>query len=61
MEELTGFGLKDCLSLPGLRWKNFNSLRTEEDKPLYTYNDKYKRWFVQPSIKACRVCAFNQY
>ena len=39
----------------------FNSLRTEEDEPIYTYNDKYMRWFVRRSIKRGRVCAFNQY
>ena len=47
MKEITGFGMKDCLSLPGLGWKYFNSLRTEEDEPIYTYNDKYMRWFVR--------------
>ena len=61
MFEITGFSLKDCLSLPGLGWKYFNSLRTEEDKPIYTYNDKYVRWFVRQSIKGGRICAFNQY
>ena len=30
MEETTGFGMKDCLSLPGLGWKFFNSLGTED-------------------------------
>ena len=61
MEELTGFSMKGCLSLPGLGLKFFNSLRTEEDEPIYTYNDKYMRWFVRQSIKRGRVCAFNQY
>ena len=61
MGEITGFSMKDCLSLPGLGWKYFNSLRTEEDEPIYTYNDKYMRWFVRQSIKGGRVCAFNQY
>ena len=61
MKEITGFSMKDCLSLPGLGWKYFNSLRTEEDEPMYTYNDKYMRWFVRQSIKGGRVCAFNQY
>ena len=60
-EEITGFSMKDCLSLPGLGWKYFNSLRTEEDEPIYTYNDKYMRWFVRQSIKEGRACAFNQY
>ena len=61
MEEITGFSMKDSLSLPGLGWKYFNSLRTEEDEPIYTYNDKYMRWFVRQSIKGGRVCSFNQY
>ena len=26
MEEITEFGMKNCLSLPGLGWKYFNSL-----------------------------------
>ena len=61
MEEITGFSMKDCLYLPGLGWKYLNSLRTEEDEPIYTYNDKYMNWFVRQSIKGGRVCAFNQY
>ena len=40
---------------------DFNSLRTEEDEPIYTYNGKYMRRFVRQSIKGGRVCAFNQY
>ena len=61
MEEIKGFSMKRCLSLPGLGLKYFNSLRTEEDEPIYTYDDKYMRWFVRQSIKSGRVCAFNQY
>ena len=61
MQDITGFSMKGCLSLPGLGWKYFNSLRTEEDEPIYTYNAKYMRWFVRQSIKGGRVCAFNQY
>ena len=40
MDEITGFSMKKSLSLPDLGWKNFNSLRTEEDEPIYTYVDK---------------------
>ena len=36
MEELTGFSMKDSSSAPGLGWKKFDSLRTEEDEPIYT-------------------------
>ena len=60
MEEITGLSLKDCLSLPGIVWKFFNSLRNEEDEPLYTYNDKYMRWFVRQSFEGGRICDFNQ-
>ena len=61
MEEITCFSMKDCLSLPGLGWKNFNSLRTADVELIDTYNNKYMRWFVRQSIKGGRVCAFNQY
>ena len=61
MEENTGFSMKYSLLAPGLGCKYSNSLRTEEDEPIYTYNDKYVRWFARQSIKGGRVCAFNQY
>ena len=50
-EEITGFGMKDCLSLPRLGWKLSNSLGTEEDEPIYTYNDQYMGWLVGQSFK----------
>ena len=34
MGDNTAFSMKDCLSLPGLGWKNFNNLRTKEDEPI---------------------------
>ena len=61
MEELTGFSMKDCLSLPVLGLKYFNSLRTEEVEPIYTYNDKYMSYFVRQAAYGMRVCAFIQY
>ena len=36
-------------------------MRDENDEPIYTYIDKYKRWFVRQSIKGGRVCSFNHY
>ena len=59
MEGITSFGMKNCLSIPGLGWKYFNSLRTEEDEPFFTYNAKYMRRFVRQSFKRGHVCAFN--
>ena len=53
--------MKDCLSLPGLGLKYFNSVRTEQDEPIYTYNDKYMRVFVRQAAYGGTVCAFSQY
>ena len=61
MQEITGFSMKDCLSLPGLGFKYFNSLRTDQDQIIYTYNDEYMGWFVREAAYGGRVCAFNQY
>ena len=36
MEEITGFSMKDCLSLPALGLRYFNSLRSEQDEATYT-------------------------
>ena len=55
MEEITGYSMKDSLLAQGLGWKCFNSLRTEEDEPVYSCEDKYKRYFVRQSIKGGRV------
>ena len=61
MEELTGYGMKNCLTLPSLANKYFNSLRDENDEPIYTYNDEFMRHFVRKSIKGGRCSALNQY
>ena len=61
VQEITGFSVKDCLSLPGLGFKYFNSLRTDQDEQIFIYNDKYMRWFVRQAAYGGRVCAFNQY
>ena len=53
--------MKDCVSIPSLGWNYFNSMRDENDEPIYTYNAKNMRWFVRQSIKGARVCAFNLY
>ena len=36
MAGIAGFSMKDSLSAPGLGWKYFNSLRTDEDERIYT-------------------------
>ena len=61
MEEIKGFSMKDCLSLLGLGFEHFSSLRTEQDAAIYTYDDNYMRWFVRQAAYGGRGCAFNQY
>ena len=61
IEESTGFAMKNSLTLPSLANKYFNSLRDENDEPIYTYNDEFMRHFVRQSIKGGRCSALNQY
>ena len=61
MEEEPGFGIKNSLTLPSLANKCFNSLRNENDEPIYTYNDDYMRQFLRQSIKGGKCSNRNQY
>ena len=61
MEGLTGFGMKNSLTLPALANKYFNSLRDENDEPIYTYNDEFMRHFVRQSMKGAHCSALNQF
>ena len=60
MSSITGFGMKDCLSLPSSGWKHFMTSRTPSEEPIYSYADKYMRHFGRQSIKGGKVGAFNQ-
>ena len=60
MQELTHFGIKNSLNSPSLANKYFNSLRDENDEPIYTYTDAFVRNFVRIAIKGGRCNAFNQ-
>ena len=61
MEELIGFGMKNSVTLQSLASKYFNSLRDENDEPIYTYNVEYMHHFVRKSIKGGRCASYNQY
>ena len=41
--------------------KYFNSLRDENDEPIYSYNDEFLRHFVRQSLKGGRCVTLNQY
>ena len=51
MEDISGFGMKDCLSLLELGCKYFKSIRNENHDHFYTYTGKYLSWFVRQSIE----------
>ena len=51
MEKLTGFGMKNSLTMLSSANGYFKSLRDENDEPIYTYSDEYMRYFVRISIK----------
>ena len=60
MEELGNLGVKNSLTLPSSPNKCFNSLRDENDEPIYTYTDPIMRNSVRNSIKGARCAALNQ-
>ena len=61
LEELTKFRMKSSITLPCLAKKYFNSLRDENDEPIYSYNDEYVRYVFRQSIKVGRCGIFNHY
>ena len=61
MEELTIFGMENSLTLPSLANNYFNSLRDENDEPIYTYTDPIMRNFVRNATKGGGCNAFNQH
>ena len=42
MVELTNFSMKNSLTLPSLANKYFNSLKDQNEEPIYTYTDDEK-------------------
>ena len=61
MKELKIFGMKNALTLPSLANNIFNSLRDENDEPIFTYTDPFMRNFVRKAFKGGRCNAFNQH
>ena len=60
MERLTKFVMKNRLTLASLAKKFFNSLRDENDEPIYTCTNPFMRNFVRKSIEGGRCNAFNE-
>ena len=53
--------MKNSLTLTSLANKFFNSLRDENDEPIYISTNPFMRNFVRKSIKRSRCNAFNQH
>ena len=51
IEELTGFVMKNSLTLPSLAINYFNSLRDENDETIYFFTDPFMRNFVRKMHK----------
>ena len=60
MSKLTGFGMKDCLSLASLSWQFYISLKVRDDEPIYTYRGQNMRHFIRQSKNRRRVGALSQ-
>ena len=60
VEELTNFNMKNSLNIPSLANNYFNSLRNEDDEPIYTYTDPFMRSFVLKCVKGGKCNAFNR-
>ena len=58
MQNMTGFGIEDCLTKSSLGWKYFG--RYNKNREFYTFNDKYVRHFMRKSVKGGRVAAFSR-
>ena len=61
LKELTIFRIKSVLTLPSLANRYFNSLKDENDEPIFTYTDHFMRTFERNSTKSGRFNAFKQY
>ena len=59
MQNMSGFGIKDCLTEASLGWKCFGTYH--KDREISTFNDKYVRDFVRIPIKGGRVAGLNRY
>ena len=60
MEKITGFGMKNSITLPSLANMYFNNVRDHNDEPIYTYNDEFMRHFVRKNVKGGLCSALNQ-
>ena len=54
IQNMSGFGIKDCLTEARLVWKCFG--KNIEDHEFHTFDAKYTRDFIRKSIKVVESC-----
>ena len=59
MQNMSVFGLIDCLTEASVGWKCFGTYI--KDRDFYTFSDKYVSVFIRRSIKGDRCGSFNRY
>ena len=59
MQNMSGFGVEDCLTEASLRRKSLGTYK--KDREFYTFDDKYVRGFIIKSIKGGTVVPLNRY
>ena len=58
MQEMTGLGIKECLTEASLGWKLFGLINKNSN--FYTFSNDNVREYIRKFVKAGRVCAFNR-
>ena len=60
MEEVTNFSMKNFLTIASLAKKCLNSLRDENDEPIFAYTDPFMKDFLRNSKNGSMCNAFSQ-
>ena len=58
MQNMSGFGINDCLTEAGVGWNCFGTYN--KDRKICTFSNKNVREFVRESVKGEKVTAFSR-
>ena len=59
MQNMSGYGIKDCLTEAGLRWKCFG--KYNKNREFHRIMDKFARDSIRKSTKSGRVAALKRF
>ena len=57
MQEMSGFGIENCLTKASLGWQCFG--KNNKNRDFCTFHDKYVRDFIRKSITGGKVSVLN--